>query len=128
MYAVLLLFVLPIVNIVFGAFDGSGNKELYGFDKTNYLTCWTNAKDMTTINSFEKIAKFDGNGGTVYGGETKSCGGYDSCELKKLSRGSKKGYIFKGWSPWCWPQPRLSASWSLELNMPRHSKHLGISS
>lgn len=97
-YAVMLFFVIPIVNLTFSAFDSSGNKELYGYEEVNYLTCWTNASDIETIDSFEKIAKFNGNGGTVYGDTTKSCGGFDSCELKSLSRASKNGYVFLGWS------------------------------
>ena len=101
-YAVMVFFVLPIVNIVFSAFDSSGNIDKYSqeFDTetVNYLTCWTNADSINTINKFEVKVKFDGNGGNVYGESIKICGGYDSCEITSLPRASKSGNNFKGWS------------------------------
>lgn len=101
-YAVMLFFVMPIVNLAFSAFDNSGNISKYSqeFDTVpvNYLTCWTNADSIKTINRFEVKVKFDGNGGTVYGEKTKTCGGSYSCDITSLPRASKKGEKFKGWS------------------------------
>ena len=80
-YAVMVFFVLPIVNIVFGAFVNSGEEnagligEEFNGATVNYLTCWTNADSLDTINEFIVKVKFDGNGGNIYGESVKICGG-----------------------------------------------------
>lgn len=97
-YCIFLFFVTPIVNICFSAFETSGNSEFIESNGTNYLSCWANASDIDTINAFEITAKFNGDGGQVYGGTTKSCGGSQYCEISVLPNAVKKGYYFTGWS------------------------------
>lgn len=81
-YCILLFFVMPIVNIVFGAFSDSGNNGLVtGPGGVNYFTCWDNAESKEKIEKFVIEANFNTNVGAVYGGKKKTCGGIDSCQI-----------------------------------------------
>ena len=99
-YAVLLFFVMPIVNVVFSAFGTSNNDKLISGningEKVSYLSCWDNAKNEDTIKSFIITAKFKENGGKIYGDKTKTCGGNSSCEII-APRATKKNSKFVGW-------------------------------
>lgn len=103
-YAVMLFFVMPIVNVAFSAFGTSGNYDKisadFGEQEVSYLSCWDNAKgDKKTIEANFKItAIFNPNGGTLFGEKEKSCGGSLYCEISNPPRVTKKGYDFLGWS------------------------------
>lgn len=126
-YAVMVFFVIPIVNIVFSAFDSSGNIDKYSqeFDteRVNYLTCWTNADSLDTVNKFEVKVKFDGNGGNVYGESVKTCGGLDSCDVNSLPRASKNGKNFDGWSINKDCKPVMSESKITAINTDPNYEH-----
>lgn len=100
-YVIMLFFVMPIVNIAFSAFGTSDNEEKITHEinekKVNYLSCWDNGKSKETINKFIITAKFEENGGKVYGDNVKTCGGSKSCEIS-VPRAHKKNSKFLGWS------------------------------
>lgn len=101
-YAVMLFFVLPIVNIVFSTFESSNQENLISDEidgtRVNYLSCWTNSESIDIINSLEKKATFDPDGGKLNGDSTMKCYGKLFCIITNPPTASKDGYVFYGWS------------------------------